>query len=455
MKRDRTTFLVEWLHSSMRKPLVIRGARQVGKTWLVRDLAESQQRQLIEFNFEKRPDLQTLFISNNPDEILINIGAYTGRTVEPSKTILFLDEIQVAPQLLSKLRWFAEDMPQLAVIAAGSLLDFTLAEHEFSMPVGRISYLYLEPLSFEEFLGARGKEELRTYLKNYEWSIDIPEAIHLQLIRCVKEYLVVGGMPAAVLSWKTQNDPQAVNQIHFDLLATYRDDFAKYKGRLSIDRLEDVIKAVPLQLGKKFVYSQVNSEATSVSLKQALELLSKAGVCHRIAATAANGLPLGAEANEKFLKVILLDCGLCCASLGLSLHQLTSISEIAFINSGGMAEQLAGQILRTIFPPYMPPALYYWQRQNKGSAAEVDYIIQYENQIIPIEVKAGTTGSLKSLREFIIEKNKTLAIRVNSDKPTVYEAQITNTAGLPINYRLPSLPFYLLGQINRLINRIL
>lgn len=451
MKRDRTSFLVEWLKSDTRKPLVIRGARQVGKTWIIRDLAESQERRLIEFNFEKRPDLQTLFISNNPEEILVNISAFIGGKIEPSKAILFLDEVQAAPQLLGKLRWFAEDMPQLPVVAAGSLFDFALAEHEFSMPVGRIGYLYLEPLSFEEFLSATEKHELRTYVQNYDWDREIPEAIHLQLIKHIKEYLIVGGMPAAVLSWKTQNAPHAISQIHFDLLATYRDDFAKYKGRLPIDRLEDIINAVPRQLGEKFVYSHANSEVSSVPLKQALDLLSRARVCYRIPATSANGLPLGAEASQKFLKVILLDCGLCCASLGLSLHQLANISEISMINKGGMAEQLTGQILRTVFPPYIPPSLYYWQRERRGTAAEVDYVIQYENQIIPVEVKAGTSGSLKSLREFIIEKNKTIAIRINSDKPSIFLAQINDPIGSQIKYKLLSLPFYLLGQIHRLI----
>lgn len=451
MRRDRTDFLIEWLHSSARKPLILRGARQVGKTWIIRDLAKSQGRQLIELNFEKRPDLQTLFASNDPKETLIAIAAFMGKKIEPAEVVLFLDEIQVAPQLLGKLRWFAEDMPQLPVIAAGSLLDFALAAHEFSMPVGRISYLYLEPLSFEEFLDAMEKHELRAYLQNYDWDSNIPEAIHQQLMKLIKEYLVIGGMPSAVLSWKTKTAPEAVNQIHYDLLATYRDDFAKYSGRLTTQRLEDVMNSIPRQLEKKFVYSHANSEANSTALKQALDLLSKARVCHRIIATSANGLPLGAEVNDKFFKVILLDCGLCCASLGLSLHQLASVSEIAMINKGGMAEQLAGQILRTIFPAYVSPALYYWQREKKGAEAEIDYVIQHENQVVPLEVKAGTSGSLKSLRQFVIEKRKTMAVRVNSDKPSLCSVETSDSTGVMFKYKLLSLPFYLLGQVHRLI----
>ncbi len=451
MKRDRTLFLVNWLNSRERKPLVIRGARQVGKTWLIRDLASIQGRQLIELNFEKRPELKSLFSSNDPKETLINIAASIGNKIEPSKAILFLDEIQAASHLLEKLRWFAEDMPELPVVAAGSLLDFTLAKHEFSMPVGRIGYLYLEPLSFEEFLRALGQNELLSYLQNYDWSLNIPEAIHSQLTKITKEYLVVGGMPAAVSAWATEKAPDTINQIHFDLLTTYRDDFAKYSGRLTLDRLEDVMNSIPRQLGKKFVYKDVNSQISTAPLKQALDLLSKARVCHRIIATSANGLPLGAEADEKFSKVIMLDCGLCGASLGLSLHQLRSVSEISMINSGGMAEQLVGQLLRTISPAYIPPSLYYWQRGKKGSEAEIDYIIQHENQVIPLEVKAGTTGTLKSLHQFVKEKKKTIAIRINSDVPRLGPIHVKNPLGSSIEYNLLSLPFYLLGQLHRLI----
>lgn len=451
MHRDRTTFLVHWLHNTARKPLVIRGARQVGKTWLIRQLARVEKRQLVELNFEKRPELESLFSSNDPREIMRNVTAAVGQKIQADHAILFLDEIQAAPHLLEKLRWFAEDMPELAVIAAGSLLDFALAEPEFSMPVGRIGYLYLEPLSFEEFLCALEMDELRSFLENYQWDQQIPAALHSQLIKMTKEYLIVGGMPAAVSSWAAEKSPDLINQIHFDLLATYRDDFAKYSGRLATNRLEDIMNSVPRQLGKKFVYKHANAEMLSGPLKQASELLIKARICHQIVETAANGLPLGAEADEKFSKMILLDSGLCAALLGLSLYQIQSISEILMINSGNMAEQLVGQLLKSITPAYIPPALYYWQRDKKGAEAEVDYIIQHEQEVVPIEVKAGTTGSLRSLHQFMKEKKRTIAIRINSDLPSVTAIDLKDSLGSSIKYTLLSLPFYLLGQIHRLI----
>lgn len=455
MKRDRTAFLQDWLHSKERKPLVIRGARQVGKTWLIRNLAQVEERRLIEMNFEKQPELKSLFFSNNPQEILLNIAASKGGAIDPSQTILFLDEIQAVPQLLEKLRWFYEDLPELPVVAAGSLLDFALANHSFSIPVGRISYMYLEPLSFEEFLDATGHCDLRTYLGEYNWQIHIPEAIHTQLIRLVKEYLIVGGMPTAVASWAKEKNLDLVSQIHIDLLATYRDDFSKYRGRLGLDRLDEVMLSVPHQLGKKFVYKEVSADISSASLKQALELLSKARICHKVVSTSANGLPLGAEGDERCFKIIMLDCGLCSASLGLSLHQLGSISELSLINSGGIAEQFAGQQLRTIFPAYMAPTTYYWHRGKKGSEAEVDYIIQHQNQVVPLEVKAGTTGTLKSLHQFMKEKKKSIALRVNSDLPSSCPISVKDYSGSTIEYTLLSIPFYLLGQLHRLIQSAL
>jgi len=452
MKRARTTFLFDWLNSTPRKPLVIRGARQVGKTWLVRDFARSKGLRLIELNFEKRPELESLFSSNDPQEILLNLRASMGGEIKPSDSLLFLDEIQAAPQLLGKLRWFAEDMPQLPVIAAGSLLEFALAKHEFSMPVGRINYMHLEPLSFEEFLDATGQQDLNEYIRRYDWTLEVPGAIHAQLMRTVKEYMIVGGMPAAVSVWVDSHTPDKVSQVHFDLLATYRDDFAKYRGRLSIDHLEEVMAAVPRQLGKKFVYSRVNSEVPAVPLRQALELLTKARVCHRVLATAANGLPLGAEVNEKYSKVLMLDCGLCGASLGLTMQQLHSIAELTMINSGGMAEQLVGQLLRTTVPPFVSPSLHYWQRTEKGANAEIDYVLQHENKVIPVEVKAGSSGGLKSLHQFMKEKRKMTAVRINSDFPKTGQVRVKDSSGSPIEYTLLSLPFYLVGQLHRLIN---
>lgn len=451
MHRTCTGFLDEWVISTDRKPLVIRGARQVGKTWLVRDLTTRHRLHLIEINFEKNPQLVHLFNSNDPQRILLNLSSLRDEPIDPHSSLLFLDEIQAAPEILAKLRWFAEDLPIIPVIAAGSLLEFVLEKHTFSMPVGRIRYMHLEPLSFQEFLQAHQKKGLINFLATYEWNKEIPLPIHEQFLELFKEYLIVGGMPAAVASWIEKHSLKDVNQIHHNLLATYRDDAAKYSGRLSIERLDEVLMAVPKSLGEKFIYSHVNPNVQIPSIKHALDLLCKAKVCHKVIGCAANGIPLGAEIQDKFLKVIFLDVGLCSAALGLSLDMLVQVQELNLINKGGIAEQAVGQILRTINPYYLEPALYYWQREAKGSSAEIDYVIQHRNSVIPVEVKAGSTGSLKSLHFFMGQKGFSKAVRVNSDFPSKVEVQVKDHQGNPLRYTLLSMPIYLLGQLHRLL----
>jgi hypothetical protein len=452
MYRNCLTYTQNWLVSPDRKPLVIRGARQVGKTWLVRQLAKTSGKQLIELNMEKQVALASLFNSNEPRQILLSLGTALNETIDPEHCLLFLDEIQATPQLFSKLRWFAEDLPQLPVIAAGSLLEFVLAEHSFSMPVGRISYIHLEPLSFEEFLLANDKTLLYEYLTKYNFNIIIPSVIHEQLITLFKEYVLIGGMPAAVASWISEHSLNKINLIQNDLLATYRDDFAKYRGHVAIERLAEVMLAVPKMLGQKFVFSRVNPAIQATTIKQVLNLLGKARICHRVWGCAANGVPLAAEIKEKYFKEIFLDVGLCCAALGLHLTQINAAKEIVLINNGGIAEQAAGQLFRTIDPFYIEPALYCWQREEKGSNAEIDYVIQHNNQIIPVEIKAGSTGSLKSLHLLMALKKLPTAIRINSALPSKMLVKTTDSLGDKVEYTLLSLPFYLIGQIHRLLD---
>jgi predicted AAA+ superfamily ATPase len=452
MQRTLSNSLATWLHSTGRKPLVIRGARQVGKTWLVRHFADLSGKQLIELNFEREPSYASLFASNDPEQILLNLSTVLNQKIDIQNCLLFLDEIQAAPQLFSKLRWFAEDLPQLPVICAGSLLEFVLAEYSFSMPVGRISYMYLEPLSFEEFLLARDKPALYDYLANYNLNVEIPTAIHEQLITLFKEYLLIGGLPAVVSNWLIERSLSRVNQIQNDLLATYRDDFAKYKGRIATERLDEVMMATPKMLGQKFVFSRVNKTVPSAAIKQVLDLLEKARICHRVQSSAANGVPLGAEIKEKYFKEIFLDIGLCSTALGLNLNYMNSVSEIIMINNGGVAEQVVGQLLRTTFESYLEPTLYCWHREEPGSSAEIDYLIQHGNKVIPIEVKAGTTGTLKSLHFFMGAKKLSTAIRINSDYPSKNIIHVKDNLGNPVDYVFISIPFYLIGQIHRLLD---
>ena len=451
MHRKALHYLKNWLTKPVRKPLVLRGARQVGKTWLVRQFAKTANLTLIEINFEKRPDRADLFNSNDPQQILLELSSALNHPIDPKKCLLFLDEIQAAPLILSKLRWFAEECAELPVIAAGSLLEFLLHEHTFSMPVGRITYMHLEPLSFEEFLLARDKKILHDYLQKFDFSNVIPQSLHDDLLSLFREYIVVGGLPAAVSSWIATKSFHEVSEIQHDVLATYSDDFSKYRGRIAIDRLYETLNAVPKLLGEKFVFSRVNPDAQASSVKQSFELLCRARVCHRVAACFANGVPLAAEIKEKYFKAIFLDVGLCSASLKLNFTNIQSSDDLMLINQGGIAEQVVGQLLRTIEPFYMEPSLFYWLRDEAGYNSEIDYLMQHGNKVIPLEVKAGSTGSLKSLHVFMELKNSKLAVRVNADLPSKTQVSVNSRTGKSVQYALLSVPFYLMGQVTRLL----
>lgn len=452
MQRTCIYFLNDWLTSSTRKPLVIRGARQVGKTWLVRHFAQMQGKKLIEINLEKYPKLASAFSSNEPKAILESLKLALETAIDPAKCILFIDEIQEVPELFSKLRWFFEDMPELPVIAAGSLLEFVLGKQDFSMPVGRISYMYLEPLSFEEFLLAQERHELLAGIKEFNWKTGISEFTHEKLMGLFKEYLIIGGMPAAVLSWISKRSIPLIGQVHNDIMQTYRDDFGKYSRRIASLQINEVLTAVPTNLGKKFVYSKVNRDVRVPVIKEALELLCQSKLCHAVIASSSNGIPLAAELLPNYLKVILLDVGLSSSDLGISLAELTSINELDLINKGGVAEQVVGQLLRTIFPLYQEPSLYYWLNIDKHASAEIDYVMQHGNKVIPIEVKAGTVGTLKSLHRFMHLKKLRLAVRINSSPPAISEMDIKETQGASVQYQLRSIPFYLIGELHRLLD---
>ncbi len=450
MYRNALIYMKKWISAEERKPLVIRGARQVGKTTLVTLLGEQCGRQVINLNFEANPEYISLFNTNDPKQILTLLSSHFNQAFTPENSILLLDEIQAAPLLLAKLRWIYEKMPALPVVATGSLLDFVLAKHEFSMPVGRITYLYLEPLSFEEFLLAGNQKQLHDFITQFELNDAMPQLIHNQLMQLFKTYTLIGGMPAAVKTWIKTQDLTAVATIHSDLLATYRDDFSKYAGRMDTSRLNEILLAIPNQLACKFVFTHVNPEVATPALKQALQSITQARLATRIHCTHANGLPLGATINPKMFKMVLLDVGLASNALGLRLDTLMTTQQLDLINKGAIAEQVVGQLLKTTTPFYKDPELYYWTRASKMASAEIDYITHFGEQIVPIEVKSGKTGTLKSLHLFMAQKKLHTAIRINADVPSLTPVSVTNPLNELSEYQLLSLPFYLIEQWMRL-----
>lgn len=451
MKRYLIDKLKDWLISTSRKPAVLRGARQVGKTWIVRELARQTGKQLIELNFEKQRSLAIHFESNDPSTILLNLESSLNQSIHPADSILFLDEIQAAPDLFAKLRWFYEDMPELAVITAGSLLEFVLENHTFSMPVGRIQYFFIEPLGFEEFLLAKNETHLLSAIEKVSIEKPFNISLHDKANQLFKEFITVGGMPEAVSTWIKTSSLEALAEVHNNLINTYQDDFTKYAGKLSISHLEEVLNAVPKLLTKKFIYSHVDPAARHESIKQALSLLLKARLCHKVQSASANGIPLGAEVNSKIFKIILIDVGLVSTMLGLKLYQFRSMEDILVINKGALAEQVVGQLLRLLSPFYVEPTLHYWCRELASSSAEIDYLIQDNQRLIPIEVKSGVEGKLRSLHQFMSEKPWKLAIRFYAGPIQRDHVKSKTTTGDANDYELISLPFYLLGQLYRLL----
>ena len=452
MIRFASKELDKWLRSPSRKPMVIRGARQVGKTWLVRDLAVRHKLKLIELNFERLPSLADLFAENNPAEILRNIEAELATSIELESSLLFLDEIQAAPQLLAKLRWLREDMPQLAVIAAGSLLDFALSKYQYSMPVGRITYFYLEQISFFEFLTATGNQALGNKLSSIGPETKLPESLHEKCLGLYHDYCLVGGMPEVVREWIDSNNLKSCIKIQQDLLATYRDDFHKYGGKMDPGLLSRILLSVSEQLGNKFVYSRVDSAKKVVKIKNALMRLCQAKVCTKVLHTAGNGLPLGAESNDKFFKAIMLDIGLVSVQMGLSSINRREAKNSIFSNKGGLAEQFVGQQLRATQAPLTEPRLFYWQTTG-GRQGEIDYIIQHGNHIVPVEVKSGASGSMKSLHQFMADKHLDFAVRCNTNQPALENLSVKTTLGQPVLYRLLSIPLYLIECLDGLIEQ--
>jgi hypothetical protein len=442
--------LKEWAARPDRKPLVLRGARQVGKSFLVRMLAETAFENLAEVNFEQMPDAAELFASKRPEQIVSLVELRLNQSITPGKTLLFLDEIQATPEVFASLRYFYEQMPQLHVIAAGSLLEFVLQEHTFSMPVGRIEYMHLGPMTFEEFLLALDMKKMVEFLGRYTLAEPVPESIHHSLIRLVKEFCIVGGMPEAVKTYARTKSYLDTERVAAGILSTYRDDFAKYGQRVNTRRIEKVFSKIPLLIGQKLMYCQIDREEKSRDIKQAMRALEDAKIMYRVLHSDANGIPLGAETNERHFKTIFLDVGLVCRACGLTLMDIQDANSIVMINSGAICEQWVAQHLFYLGKSFDAPSLFCWMRQRGGSNAEVDYLITQGTAIIPVEVKAGKSGSLKSLHYFLSEKHRDFALRFNADTPSIVTATTSISGMQPQPFRLLSLPFYLVGQARRL-----
>ncbi|MDQ6979536.1 MAG: AAA family ATPase [Mariprofundaceae bacterium] len=449
MYRHHIHSLTHWYHQRIHKPLILRGARQVGKSTLVRLFAEQQELELVELNFERNPEYAELFSNYDVSQMVSNMRLILNRIIEPGKSLLFLDEIQAAPSLLAVLRYFYEDMPALHVIAAGSLLDFELTSPSFSMPVGRISYLHLYPMDFSEFLHAMGESSLAEFIGNWFPGTALPLPLHEKLMGLMRQNIAVGGMPEAVRVFADSKDYRQVEQLKQDLLATFSDDFSKYAPHQDQALIRQVFRKAPTLIGRKVKYSEIDGSLPSPRVAKALEQLSLARVIQKVVRSAANGLPLAAEENPKFFKLLFLDIGLVSTMMQVSSRALQE--DLLMINQGALAEQWVGQALLSSLDAHIPPHLHYWAREARSSSAELDYVIA-GGFPVPIEVKAGKGGTLKSLHQFIREKGSPFAVRLNADLPSILQQSHATADGSHCDFHLLSLPLYMAGEVRRIID---
>lgn len=453
MRRTALEFLSQWTISSTRKPLLLRGARQVGKTHLVRQLAREEFAHLVEINFEKQPQFTELFEDLSPQEIIPLLQAKTRQNISPGQTLLFLDEIQNCPRAIMALRYFYEEMPGLHVIAAGSLLDFVLAQEGFSVPVGRIQYLHLGPLNFCEFLEALGEHRLANRLNLFDPLAQKPDPLHNHILTLLRKYILIGGMPEAVKTYRDTQSFELVDQVKEAILATYRDDFGKYRGRLDDTLLRTVFNGITGLVGEKVKYVRLDRNTRPAKVSEALDLLCRAQIVTKIYHSSANRLPLGAQINTKIFKPLFLDVGLMLRALGLNISDFSESQSLMTANSGAIAEQLVGQELMAVQPLWQERSLNYWVREKKASSAEVDYVLSSGTHIYPVEVKAGATGHLRSLHIFLQEKGLQAGVRLGTGKPQVTEIEHRLTTSEAVSGRLYSLPLYLAGQVPRIMKQ--
>jgi len=411
-KRIIDPILEDWSKDVNRKPLLLRGARQVGKTAAVRALG-SNFTHYIEINFDIDTEAGSFFGKNlEPVELCNRLSLYYRTPIIPGKTLLFFDEIQSCTEAIKSLRYFFEKFPQQHIIAAGSLLEFALSEIP-SFGVGRLHMEYMFPFSFYEFLGAMGEEILVNACRDASPDKPLPEPVHKQLLDRFKIFLLIGGMPEAVANYVHNIDLLGSQKILEDIIATFREDFYKYKKKMPALVLNEVFESVMHQVQGKFIYERAALETGNARIKQALDLLIMAGLVIPVTHSAANGIPLGAEINPRNRRIIPCDTGIFLHILGIDKSEILLADNFKTVNRGSMAEIFVGLELLKNGGNHARRQLYFWSREKAQSSAQIDYLIQRGSSIIPIEVKSGTQGGMKSLDIFMKEKNINRGIRTS------------------------------------------
>jgi uncharacterized protein len=419
-KRSIDRHLLEWKKEQGRKPLLLRGARQVGKSSAVKALATHFDH-FVEVNFEENRKLATLFSNDlNPKRLVENLSIFLGEAIVPGKTLLFFDEIQACPAAISSLRFFYEKMPEMHVIAAGSLLEFALQSLP-SFGVGRVRSMFVYPFSFDEFLTAMGENLLLEAKQKAGFQNPLPDIFHQKLLDLMKKFMLIGGMPEAVSKYVNSRQLADSQRVLDDLYISYKADFSKYKNSVPPTRLIEIFESVVQQTGGKFVFKKASPNVNHGQIKEALDLLIMAGLVIPVTHSAANGIPLGAEMDVKKRKMMLLDTGIFQRILGLNLAEFLFDSSQNVINKGAIAEQFWGLEYLKYGSPFSQTELFYWHRETSNSNAEIDFVVQNGAELQPIEVKSSGKGRMQSLRQFLMDKKRPFGYRFSLENFSEYE----------------------------------
>jgi uncharacterized protein len=449
--------VTSWFRRKNRKPLVLRGARQVGKSTLVRLAAQNLDVPLFEVNLERHLRLDSVFSTLDTEAITRELEGILQKRIPRQGALLFLDEIQATPRALAALRYFYEDWPELAVIAAGSLLDLALGDLNASMPVGRVEYMHVGPMTFEEFLEARGEKWLLDAIQTYQLGQPWPAANHEGAIRLLRDYTFVGGMPEAVAAY-CENGRESDEWVWAQqrIIDTYKDDFTKYTRRSALTPvLQGVYERLPARVGQKVKYADILAGERSSYVRQAIELLAGARVVHRAFHSDAQGVPLQATADLNIYKCYWLDIGLLNRLLGIPIELVKF--DTKSVHEGPIAEQLVAQHLAYWQGSSVNPSLYYWLKSRKHSNAEVDFVVQLGTQIVPIEVKSARAGALKSLMVFIADRKLSFGIKTSLALPGEQKInhEISTSRGVErVQFCLVDIPIYMIEQARRLVEEL-
>ncbi|MCE5223572.1 ATP-binding protein [bacterium] len=402
MQRDIEDKLIAWMKAKSRKPLIIRGARQVGKTYTIQEFGKKHFTNLVTIDFERNRSVHKAFQKDlDPKKILQELEFYAEEKIEPGQTLLFFDEIQACEDALQSIRYFYEELPSLHLISAGSLLEFSLTTSSF--PVGRVSFEWLHPMTFREVLQASRKEILLQNLPSVFSSSPIPsEMLHQKMMEELKRYMIIGGMPEVVKTYLETGSLAKVKRVQDEIVQSYLESFKKYKQKANMGNLEQLMKKIPSLVGNQVKYTHLDPDRRVETTKSSLHLLEKALLIHFIRSTNLSGLPLGSSASKKVFKLLFLDIGLLQQISGFDPLNILEASDLTALYQGTLAEQFVGQELLA-YGGSENSKLYYWHRDKKGSSAEIDYVIVRNGKILPVEVKSGNAGKMRSMHQLMAE----------------------------------------------------